>query len=100
VTKEMKQYYLDHVEHDQIQRSAFKAEKELARSCAGLLVCIFDFSTSQETPSLKARIGNWALIFMGNNGVPARENVDVISEHSTNYEFVGTSHYIFVPDAK
>ena len=93
VSAEMQQAHDDHLELDKIQRSAFKAEKERAKSAPGLLVCVFDFSTSQETPCTKARIGSWVIIYTGNDCSPMRANLDTIAEHSCNYEFAGLHSY-------
>ena len=58
VTDEMRVMHAEHVEQDRIQRGVFKAEKAYANTSQGLLVCILDLSSSQETPSVKAIIGS------------------------------------------
>ena len=71
-TEDMETHYEQHLALDRIQRTAFKTEKDSAMKSPGLLLCVFDFSTSQEAPATRARIGNWVVMFTGSNGV---ENV-------------------------
>jgi len=91
VTAEMRKMHEEHILHDQVQRTAFISEKERASHAPGLLLCIFDFSTSHETPSAKAHIGSWVLIYTGRDGLSHRLNLDSIALHTCNYEFVGFS---------
>jgi len=90
ITEEIQQDYENHIEHDRVQRSAFRMEKARAKSAMGLIVCIFDFSTSQETPNAKIHIGTWVIIYTGHDGTSKRVNLDVISDHRCNYAFVGS----------